>query len=72
MGNIAQSSHGIAEVNERVAQSSLVVAYISSDIDDINQQSAQIGLGAVQVLTSGQQFACLAEQLQALVARFKV
>ena len=70
--NIAHASQGIAEVNENVAQSTMVVGEITRDITGIDQQSGQVGEGSGQVQTRAQDLAGLAEQLQALMAQFKV
>ncbi|MGE4559934.1 MAG: methyl-accepting chemotaxis protein [Desulfobulbus sp.] len=71
-GNIAQASMGIAEVNENVAQSSIVVADITRDVSEISHQSTQVGEGSTQVQASAQTLSDLADQLEAMVKKFKV
>ena len=70
--NISQASQGIAEVNENVAQSTVVITDITRDIAGINQQSTQVGDGSGQVQLSAQSLAELAVQLENLVKKFKV
>jgi methyl-accepting chemotaxis protein len=70
--NISQASQGIAEVNENVAQSTAVITSITRDIAQINQQSTQVGDGSNQVEKSAKGLSVLADQLQNLVAKFKV
>jgi len=71
-GNIAQASMGIAEVNENVAQSSMVVGDITRNVSEISHQSNQVGDGSTQVQASAQSLSELADQLEALVKKFKV
>ncbi|MBU1233148.1 MAG: methyl-accepting chemotaxis protein [Proteobacteria bacterium] len=70
--NIFQTSQGIVEVNESMAQSTVVIADITRDIAGINQQSNEVGDGSGQVQQSAQGLAELAVQLEALVKKFKV
>jgi len=44
----------------------------AADVCGISNQSLQVGTGSSQVQESAQQLASLAEELQTLVARFKV
>ena len=69
--NISQASQGIGEVNENVAQSTEVIASITRDIAQINQQSVQVGDGSNQVEKSLKNLSMLADQLQAMVKKFK-
>ncbi|MGD9947184.1 MAG: methyl-accepting chemotaxis protein [Desulfobulbus sp.] len=71
-GNISQASMGIAEVNENVAQSSVVVADITRDVSDISLQSTQVRDGSSHVQSSAQTLSELADQLEAMVKKFKV
>ncbi|MDD2465429.1 MAG: methyl-accepting chemotaxis protein [Desulfobulbus sp.] len=71
-GNIAQASMGIAEVNENVAQSSVVVGDITRDVSEISLQSTQVNDGSNQVQVSAQALSDLADQLEAMVRKFKV
>jgi methyl-accepting chemotaxis protein len=71
-GNISQASSGIQEVNENLAQSSTVSAEIAKDIADVNQESAKMSSSSSQVDLSANDLRGLADQLGALVGRFKV
>ena len=70
--NIAQASRGIDEVNENVAQSSRVAQGITTEIGEVNQSSAEMANGSSQVRLSAEELSALAEQLNAMVGRFKV
>jgi hypothetical protein len=63
---------GIAEVNENVAQSTLVVTDITRDVTEISRQSIQVGEGSGQVQASAQGLSDLAAQLELLVKKFTV
>ena len=70
--NISQASLGISQINENIAQSSTVSAAIAHDIDEIHQQSNQVGDKSSQVQESAQNLDQLAKQLNELISRFKV
>ncbi len=71
-GNVAQASSGIQEVSENIAQSSSVSTEIARDIADVNQSSNDISNSSSQVDMSAQQLSKLAEELKALVGKFKI
>jgi methyl-accepting chemotaxis protein len=71
-GNVAQASSGIQEVSENIAQSSSVSTEIARDIADVNQSANDISNSSSQVDMSAQQLSKLAEQLKALVGKFKI
>ncbi len=71
-GNIAQASQGIEEVNENVAQSSTVSEDIAKDIADVNCATSEISGSSTQVKTNAEELSLLAEQLKAMVGKFKV
>jgi len=50
----------------------VVVAGITRDIAQINEQSSQVGDGSTQVQLSAQGLSVLADQLENLVKGFKV
>ena len=70
--NVNQASQGIQEVNENVAQSSVVSGEIAKDISNVNQESKEMSNGSSQVKVSAGDLSRLAEELKALVGRFKV
>jgi methyl-accepting chemotaxis protein len=70
--NVAQASAGISEVNENVAQSSIAVQDVSRDISEISSGSGEINNSSQNVNQSANELSRLAEQLDALVRRFKV
>ncbi len=70
--NITQSSEGITEVNENVAQSTVAVGDISREISEVNSAASGMAKSSFQVEESAENLSALAEQLQVLVAKFKV
>jgi methyl-accepting chemotaxis protein len=70
--NIAQASQGISEVNENMAQSSKVSEDITKDVSEVNQSAGEIANSSSQVRLSSEELSQLAEQLNALVGRFKL
>jgi methyl-accepting chemotaxis protein len=71
-GNVAQASKGIQDVNENVGQSSTVAGSISSDIAEVNQSVQEITNSSGQVNINVEDLSKMAENLQALVGRFRV
>ena len=70
--NISQASRGIDEVNENVSQSSKVAGQITEEIGEVNQAAGEIANSSSQVRVSADELSTLAEQLNAMVGRFKV
>jgi methyl-accepting chemotaxis protein len=70
--NISQASKGIQEVNENVAQSSSVSTEIAKEITDVNQAAGEMSNSSSQMNLSTSELSKLAEELKALVSRFKV
>jgi methyl-accepting chemotaxis protein len=70
--NIAQASMGVRDSNERVSQTATVSHSIAQDIAQVNITIGEISRSGEQVRTSAQDLSQLAEQLQVMVARFKV
>lgn len=70
--NVSQASSGIAEVNENVAQSSVAASEITKDINEINRSSGEVSTSSQNVKESATELSRLAEQLDALVKRFKI
>ena len=71
-GNIGQASSGIQEVNENLSQSSAVSAGIAKDILDVNQESAEMSNSSSQINMSAKDLSILADELNSMVARFKI
>lgn len=70
--NIVQSSEGIAEVNENVAQSTVAVSEISNEISEVNTAASGMAKSSSLVKESAENLSTLADQLQQMVAKFKV
>lgn len=70
--NVAQAAAGIGEVNENVAQSSLAIQNVNKDIGEISVGNSEINDSSHNVSHSAHELSLLAEQLDALVRRFKV
>jgi methyl-accepting chemotaxis protein len=70
--NIAQASAGVGDANTRVAQTASVAGEIARDIAAINETISEIKVGGNQVQESATGLSTLAEQLKAMVAKFKV
>lgn len=70
--NISQTSAGIAEVNENVAQSSAAIAEITKDVGEISRTANEVSTSSHNVKESATDLSRLAEQLDALVRRFKI
>jgi methyl-accepting chemotaxis protein len=71
-GNINQAARGIQDVNENVVQSSTVSAAIAKDISEVNQAAAEMAQGSQQANQSAEALSRLAEELQAMVTRFRL
>ena len=70
--NITQASDGIQEVNGNVSQSSAVAGEITRDITEVNHSSTEMAQQSNQVQVSSGELSSLAEELNAMVSRFKV
>ncbi len=70
--NINQASQGIQEVNENVSQSSTVSQAITTDITEVNQAARQLERNSGSVRESSLKLANLANNLNSLVAQFKL
>jgi methyl-accepting chemotaxis protein len=70
--NIAQASQGVQEVNENVSQSSVVSATISQDIAEVSEAARNISKSSDEVKVSAQDLFTRAEELNAIVGKFKV
>jgi len=70
--NIGQASSGVGDANGRVAQASEASQAIAKDIADVDGAARKMADGSEQVRASATELSRVAEQLQALVARFQV
>ena len=70
--NVRQASQGIAEVTENVSQSSSVSGEVAKDIAEVSQAAEAITGSGAQVNQSASQLERLADQLQQMVAKFKI
>lgn len=72
VSNVAQASVGLSEVNENVAQSSTVSTTIANDINEVMHASTEISSGCAEIERNSEQLSELANQLNAMVQRFKI
>lgn len=70
--NISQGSHGVQEANERVAQTAQAALSVARDIASVDQAGQEMNEGSSQVHGAAEELSHLAEQLQSMLARFKV
>lgn len=70
--NIGQASIGIQEVSRHVTQSSKASSEIKQEFDEINQSSEEINNASAQVNVSAAEMKDLADNLEQMVAQFKV
>jgi methyl-accepting chemotaxis protein len=70
-GNVSQASAGIQEVNSRVAESTAAVDLVASNLGRMNQEAYEMSRQGQQMDDSTVAVSRLAEQLKALVGRFK-
>jgi len=69
--NISQASKGIQEVNENVAQCSTVSSDIAGDISTVNNDASEMTNSSSVVKINADELSRFAEQLNAVVRRFK-
>lgn len=70
--NIAQTSQGLAVVNENVVHTGELSDTIVRDIADVNQSATQISNSSGQVYNSAEELSGLAKKLVELMSQFKV
>nr|WP_321467388.1 methyl-accepting chemotaxis protein [uncultured Desulfobulbus sp.] len=70
--NIEQASQGLQEVNENVSQSSTVADTISRDIAEVNRANAEISSSSEHSRTSAEEMLKLAQELNKIVAVFRI
>ncbi|MBL7644604.1 MAG: methyl-accepting chemotaxis protein [Candidatus Hydrogenedentes bacterium] len=70
--NISQGTRGVQEANDRVAQTAEAALSVARDIAGVDQAGQEMNEGSSQVHIAASELSRLAEQLQAMLARFKV
>ena len=70
--NIAEATGGVKDANQRVAQTASVSQEIARDIAAVNAASGEMTTASQQVQASAMDLSQLAEQLKAMVGRFKL
>ncbi|MGD9947908.1 MAG: methyl-accepting chemotaxis protein [Desulfobulbus sp.] len=70
--NIEQASLGLQEVNENVSQSSTVADTISRDIAEVNKANGEISINSEHSRTSVEEMLKLVQELNKIVAVFKI
>ncbi len=70
--NVGEAATGVKDANQRVAQISSVSQSVARDIATVNEAAGEISTGSDQVLSSAAALSTLAEELQRMVARFKI
>jgi methyl-accepting chemotaxis protein len=71
-GNIAQASSGVRDANSRIAQTSAVSGSMAKEIADVSSSVGQMASASNQVQNSALELSQLAEELNQMVAKFKV
>ena len=70
--NVAQTSLGVEEVSGNAAQNSTVTRGISKEISEADQAVKEIAESGLKVHSSAEDLSQIAENLKAMVGRFKV
>jgi methyl-accepting chemotaxis protein len=70
--NINQAAQGLGEVNENVSQITVVASTITEDISLVNSASSEISESSRNVDTSSADLQRTAQELQQILAKFKV
>jgi len=70
--NVAQVSQGLSEINENVAQSSRVAGEVTLDVAEVSRKSEEMTNSSTTVSTNAGGLLNLAEDLRAMVTKFKV
>ena len=70
--NVAQASQGVHEVNENVNQTSTVASEVTRDISEVSNATKEMTQGSKQIFISASELSKLAENLNALVAKFQL
>jgi len=70
--NVTQASQGVQEVNENVSQTSAVAAGVTKDITQVSDATAEMRQGSKQIYISAGKLSGLAENLNAMVKKFRL
>lgn len=70
--NVNQATTGMGEVNEKIANSSLMTAEMSEGVAQVEQSSEEVKSNSTHVQDQAKGLSTLAESLSSLVSRFKV
>jgi chromosome segregation ATPase len=70
--NIAEASTGVRDANKRVSEASQATAEIAREIIVVDRAAGQMADGSEHVRSSATELSKVAEQLQTIVARFRV
>lgn len=70
--NVSQAAQGLQEVNENVNQTSAVAGEVTQDIAAVSQATGEMNTGSRQVMESARDLSKIAEDLNAMVGRFKI
>ncbi len=70
--NVSQAATGVQEVNENVNQTSAVAEEVTKDITQVSQAAEEISNGSQQVNISATELSHLAEDLNQMMAQFKI
>jgi len=70
--NIEQASMGISEVNENVAQTSVVSSQIAQDISEVSEIARTMSLSSSSMRSNSESLSDLANQLRKMISAFKV
>ncbi|MEH0019008.1 MAG: methyl-accepting chemotaxis protein [Desulfobacter sp.] len=70
--NVSQASAGVQEVNDNINQTSAVVGEVSVNISGVSRAADEVNTDSRQIMSSAGELSELAENLTAMVGRFKV
>ena len=70
--NISQASEGVQEVNENVNQTSTVAGEVTKDITEVSRFTGDMSSGSQQIKISVVELVKLAENLNKMIAQFKI
>ena len=70
--NIAQAAHGVEEVDRNVGTSATVARSIAQDVAHVNHAAGEMAASSTQVNTSAAELSRLAEELNGMMASFRM
>lgn len=70
--SIAEASHGIREVNDRMSEIAAGTQEVAKDVAKVSSASGEITTSSHQVFSSAHELSQLAEQLRAMLEKFKI